>query len=169
MGGGDLVQVKVWFRRTYGQGPVHLLTHLAGFAVAAFAFDKIFSGGQVEQLLEWYLGFALLHDLAFVPLYVGVDRGVRAIATRLPARRDRPRRAVALVNHVRAPAIVAGLLLLIYAPLITGVGAHTYFAASGHHVSGYLRNWLLITAALFAASALVYAARVWALRRAAAR
>jgi hypothetical protein len=161
--------MRAWFRRTYGQGPVHLLTHLAGFAVAAFAFDKIFSGGQTQQLLEWYLGFALLHDLAFVPLYTGLDRVTRAITARRPPRADRPSRAVPLVNHIRAPALIAGLLLLVYAPLITGVGSHTYFAASGHHVSGYLRNWLLITVALFLASALLYAVRVWGLRRAAAR
>jgi hypothetical protein len=29
----------------------------------------------------------------------------------------------------------------------------------GHHVHGYGRNWLLITAGLFLASALIYAAR----------
>ena len=66
-----------------------------------------------------------------------------------------------LTNHVRAPALISGLLLLIYFPLILGPGDAAYFSATGHHPSGYLRNWLLITAALFAGSGVVYLIRVW--------
>lgn len=145
------------FRRLYGAHPLHLIGHLLLFAVAAFAFDQIFSGGAVEQLLIWYLGFVLLHDLVFVPLYTAVDRIARAVGARLPARRPG---AVPLVNHVRVPAVISGILLLVYAPLIFAEGAHTYLFYIGHHVAGYLRNWLLITLALFAGSGLVYAVRV---------
>ena len=80
---------------------------------------------------------------------------------RLPGGRDPSDPAhVPLVNHVRAPALISGMLLLIYFPLILGPGDAGYFSATGHHPSGYLRNWLLITLALFAGSALIYAVRV---------
>jgi hypothetical protein len=52
------------------------------------------------------------------------------------------------------------VLLLVYFPVIFGPGDSTYFAATGHHLHGYGRNWLLITAVLFLGSALVYAVRL---------
>ena len=65
-----------------------------------------------------------------------------------------------MVNHVRAPAMISALLLIIYFPLITRRSDVWYFAMSGHHLAHYLRNWLLITAVLFLGSGLIYAARV---------
>lgn len=145
------------FRARYGASPLHLVGHLLAFGVAAFALDQIFSGGDIEQLLAWYIGFALLHDLVLIPLYTGVDRLFRGIVGRLPASGPG---AIRLVNHVRVPALISGVLLLIYLPLITRVGNHTFRFYSGHNVEGYLRNWLLITAALFLGSAAVYGVRV---------
>jgi hypothetical protein len=145
------------FRRHYGAGPLHLLAHLAGFAVAAFALDRIFSGGDVRQLLEWYLGLAIAHDLVFVPAYTGLDRFFRAIVDRLPVR---TRSGVPLINHVRAPGLISALLLIIYFPLIVRESDPTYFSMSDHHLTHYLRNWLLITLVLFLASGLSYVARV---------
>jgi hypothetical protein len=133
------------------------LAHLAGFAVAALALDRIFSSGHVKELLMWYLGFVIAHDLIFVPAYTGLDRLFRAITARLPS----PRSArVPAVNHVRAPALISGLLLLIYLPLISRQSDAQYFALSGHHLTHYLRNWLLITVSLFLGSGLIYAMRV---------
>ncbi len=149
-------------KRRYGRSPLHLVGHLAMFAVAAFALDQIFSGGDIEQLLAWYIGFALLHDLVLIPVYTVLDRLVQALLARAPRRRQG---ALPLINHVRVPALISGVLALVYAPLITRSGAHTYFFYSGHHVEGYLRNWLLITLGLFAGSGLVYAVRVRARRR----
>ena len=40
---------------------------------------------------------------------------------------------------------------------------------SGHHLTHYLRNWLLITAVLFVGSGLIYAVRVVRARARAAR
>ena len=48
------------------------MAHLIGFAIVAFALDRIFSGGDVKVLLVWYLGFAIAHDLVFVPAYTGL-------------------------------------------------------------------------------------------------
>ena len=67
---------------------------------------------------------------------------------------------------MRAPLLISALLLLLYGPLILGVADSYYFALGGHHLEHYLRNWLLISAALFLGSALIYAGRVFAhLRR----
>lgn len=133
-------------RSRYGAGPCHLLGHLAAFAVAAFAFRQMFSGSGVIQLIAWLIGFALLQDLVLIPLYTVIGRGL----ARLPGAR---------VNYVRVPALISGLLALVYAPLILGLGAHTLIFYSGHGPSGYLRNWLLITACLFLISGFVYLLR----------
>ena len=74
-----------------------------------------------------------------------------------------------MINYVRAPALISALLLIIYGPLILRLSDSQYFAISGHHLEHYLRNWLLITAALFLGSALIYAARVVQARRRPAR
>ena len=145
------------FRRRYGSSPLHLLAHLVGFAIVAFALDQIFSGGDVKELLIWYLGFVIAHDLVFVPAYTGLDRLLRATIARLP---PPTRTGPPVINHVRAPAMISALLLIIYFPLISRQPDGWYFDLSGHHLTHYLRNWLLITAVLFLGSGLIYAARV---------
>jgi hypothetical protein len=155
------------FRRRYGASPLHLLAHLAGFAIAALALDRIFSGGDVKEVLMWYLGFAIVHDLVFVPAYSGVDRLFRAATARLPLPRGST--AVPVINHVRAPALISGVLLIVYLPLISGRSDGEYFALSGHHLTHYVRNWVLITGVLFLGSAVVYAIRVARQRASAAR
>jgi hypothetical protein len=148
---------RLGFRRHYGASPLHLLAHLVGFAIVAFALDRIFSGGDVKELLLWYLGFVLAHDLVFVPAYTGVDRLFRATTARLPL----PTRAgLPVINHVRAPVLISALLLIIYFPLISGRANGWYVELTGHNLTHYLRNWLLITAVLFLGSGLIYAARV---------
>lgn len=146
------------FRRRYGASPLHLFAHLAGFAIAALALDRIFGGGDIKELLVWYLGLVIAHDLFFVPAYTGIDRVFRATIARLPLPRPS---GVAAINHVRAPAMISALLLIIYFPLISGHSDGEYFALSGHHLTThYLRNWGLITVVLFLGSGLVYALRL---------
>jgi hypothetical protein len=128
-----------------------------GFAIVALALDRVFSGGDVKELLIWYLGFAIAHDFVFVPAYTGLDRLFRATIARLPLL---TRTSLPVINHVRAPVVVSALLLIIYFPLISGRSDGWYVELSGHHLTHYLRNWLLITALLFLGSGLVYAARV---------
>jgi hypothetical protein len=150
------------FRRRYGSTPLHLLAHLAAFALAAYALAQIIGGGAPINFIAWFVGAALLHDIVFLPLYSVLDRiahrGARGLHVRAPAFVRDAR--VPLVNHIRAPALISGLLLLVYFPLILGPAGSQYLKATGHHLDGYLRNWLLITAALFLGSALVYAVRV---------
>ena len=149
--------LRLGFRRRYGASAVHLLAHLVGFAIVAFALDRIFSGGDVKELLLWYLGFAIAHDLIFVPAYTGLDHLFRATIARLPLS---TRSGVPAINHVRAPAMISALLLIIYFPLISGRTDAWNVALSGHHLTHYLRNWLLIAAVLFLGSGLIYAGRV---------
>jgi hypothetical protein len=70
---------------------------------------------------------------------------------------------------VRAPALISGVLLIVYLPLISGRSDGEYFALSGHHLTHYVRNWVLITGVLFLGSAVVYAIRVARQRASAAR
>jgi hypothetical protein len=127
------------------------------FAVAAFAFERIFSGGGVPQLVVLYLGLVIAHDLILVPLYSGLDRLMRRLPMPLASSR---RLGIPIINHVRAPLLISALLLLIYSPLIFGLSDSYYFSLSGHHLEHYLRNWLLITALLLLGSGLIYAVRV---------
>lgn len=146
------------FRRLYGASLLHLLAHLASFGIVAVALDRIFSGGDATELLAWYLGIAIAHDFVFVPAYTGLDRLFRATVTRLPLPN---RTGIPLINHVRVPLLISGLLLIIYFPLITRRSEGVYFALSGHHLgSHYLHNWLLITLALLVCSAAIYLIRV---------
>jgi hypothetical protein len=136
---------------------LHLAGHIVVFAIAAFAIWRMASAGGLADLIALYVGFAIAHDLVFLPVYSGLDRAARAGLARLPGRR--PGR-IPTINHLRAPALISGLLLIIYLPLISGTADAEYFADSGHHLENYLRNWLLISAILFLCSGLIYALRV---------
>jgi hypothetical protein len=144
------------FRRRYGASPLHLLAHLLGFAIAAYALVQLLGEKRWVNFLAWFIGAALLHDLVLLPLYSLLDR---LTAGRIHARTRAHR--VPVVNHVRVPALISALLLLLYFPLILGPARSGYLSATGHDPSGYLLNWLLITAALFAGSAAIYGVRLW--------
>jgi hypothetical protein len=144
-------------RRRYGASPWHLAGHLLALAVVAFALDRIAAGTSIAIVIALYIALVIGHDLILLPAYSALDRLVRALLSRAPAR---GRARVPTINHLRAPALISGLLLVIYAPLISGRADHGYLLLSGHHATGYLRNWLLISAALFLGSGLIYALRV---------
>jgi hypothetical protein len=139
-------------RRALGAGLLQLLIHAAAFLVAFYALAQIFRGGSVVEFVLWFAGAALLHDLVLLPLYSLLDRLGRA-----PRRRSAAR--VRLINHIRTPALISGVLLLVYFPPILGLTGANYLAATGHHPAGYARDWLEITGVLFAGSALLYGIR----------
>jgi hypothetical protein len=135
--------------RRYGHGPLHLLGHLALVALAAFALSKMFRADVAPRpanLALWLALGALVHDLVLLPAYSLVDRAVRL----LPA---------PLVNHVRFPMAISGLLLLVWFPLILERQPRNYVNALGREPPDFLGRWLAVTAALFAVSALLYAVR----------
>lgn len=143
------------FRRRYGATPLHLLGHLAAIAIAAYAVSRTLEprSTQALSLVVWLVGGALLHDLVFLPLYLLLDQVVRLGAG------DHPRRALPVANFVRVPVVMSGTMLLVYFPLILHRAPGNFVRATGVAAPDYGRRWLLITAALFAASALTYAVR----------
>lgn len=140
-------------RRWYGEGPLHLLLLAATFALAGYAGVRLLEG-DTFGVAVWFVGSALVHDLVLLPVYATADRGVRAVLG--------PRSG--LVNFVRVPAFLSGLLLLMWFPLISRKATH-YKPASGLSPDVFLGNWLLITAALFAVSACWLGVRTLRVRR----
>jgi hypothetical protein len=151
------------FKDRYGASPLHLIAHVLAFAVAAYALVQLLGEKHWVNFVGWFFAAALLHDLVLLPAYSVIDLLTHGVLRRvhLP---NRPGQ-VPIVNHVRAPALISAVLLLIYFPLILGPGDAAYFSATGHHPAGYLRNWLAITLALFAGSAVIYEVRARAARR----
>ena len=70
-----------------------------------------------------------------------------------------------MLNYIRVPALGAGLTLLLFLPGIIEQGAPTYAAATGQTQEPFLGRWLLLTAAMFAISARLYAIRLVMARR----
>ncbi len=87
------------------------------------------------------------------PLYALLDRS----AGSLLHRRRRP--APGSVNYVRVPALLSGLLLLVFSPVILQRSEPAYGAATGLDQDPYLGRWLAISGTLFLVSAVLYALR----------
>ena len=133
-------------RVRYGASPLHLLAHLAVLPLAAWALLQVADRPDGLRILVWLALSAVVHDIVLLPFYGLLDRlGRRATG---PA-----------VNYVRAPALLSGLLLLVFFPVISGKGEPSFTRASGLTYDGYLARWLLITAALFALSVVIYLVR----------
>ncbi|MFJ9551420.1 hypothetical protein [Streptomyces erythrochromogenes] len=145
------------FRRRYGASALHLLLVLASFALALYAGIRLLRGDAVGVTI-WFVGAALLHDLVLLPLYSVTDRAAQYLwrAGAAPGGGlSRPS-----INYFRVPAFVAGILFLVWWPLILQQGGH-YTASTGLPADGFLARWLLITAGLFIASATVLIVRTW--------
>jgi hypothetical protein len=67
---------------------------------------------------------------------------------------------VRAVNFVRVPVVMSATMLLVFFPLVLAKGERSYVADTGVAPPDFLRRWLLVTAVLFAVSALAYAIRV---------
>lgn len=151
-------------RRWYGASPWHLVLMAVTLAVIAYAGVRLLHGGDPWGIALWFVGAALLHDLVLVPAYTLVGRALRAVVGkgrrgRAGGARPAPGRVRAvLLDHVRVPAIASALLLLVYLPLILGP-SDTYVTKSGLTGEPFAVRWLLVSAALFAVSALVGAVR----------
>lgn len=149
-------RTEVWRRMTVGRrarlgSPLQLLLLACSLALAGYAGVRLLADDWF-MVAVWFVGAALLHDLVLVPLYSTLDRVlVRSLGTA-------GHRARAL--YVRVPAVLSGLLLLVWFPLITGRVEERYRSATGLSADGFLAHWLLITAVLFGGSALLLLVRV---------
>jgi hypothetical protein len=132
---------------SYGASPLHLLAHLAVLPLVAWALLQVLDRPDALRILLWLALSAVVHDLVLLPFYSVLDRAGQRVAPR-PA-----------VNHVRVPALISGLLLLVFFPAISGKGEPSFQRTSGLTYDGYLARWLLITAALFAISGAIYLVR----------
>lgn len=150
------------FAAIYGSRPLHLLTMLSGFALlgyvlATFKPATLWNPGTWWQSIAVWLAAAVIaHDLMLFPLYALADRMLAAGIGRAPG----PYPNISARNHIRVPALGAGLTLLIFLPGIIEQGAPTYHAATGQTQQPFLGRWLLLTAAMFAVSAICYAVRL---------
>lgn len=137
-------------RQRYGASTLHLLLVLCSFALAAYAGIRLLKGEPVKVAL-WFVGAALAHDLLLLPLYTLTDRAAQALADHLGNPGQRPR--VPQVNYLRVPAFLSLLLLAVWYPLVLR-RVPGYHNTTGLDPDPFLGHWLLISAALFALSAL---------------
>jgi hypothetical protein len=134
-------------RRRYGASPLHLIGHLALLGIAAYALSRAFQprfSPEPVNLLAWLVGGALLHDLVLLPAYSALD--AVAVRTLGPP----------LLNHVRVPFVLSAVVFVVYAPRILDRQPRNVVNALGVEPPDYLARWLLLTAALFGGSALLY-------------
>jgi hypothetical protein len=153
-----------WAASHYGADPLHLLALVACFALAGYAASRVAAAGIWAGFLVWFVGAALIHDLLLYPLYAIADLAAQhLIWHRLPWHRRRSPAAVRwppVINYLRVPIGLSGLLLLVWFPLILRFSADRYQASTALSPTPYLGRWLLVTGVLFAGSALAYAFRL---------
>jgi hypothetical protein len=131
----------------YGAHPVHLLVLLGCLALAGYAALGVLLDPAWPRILFWFLAAIVAHDLVVFPLYAAIDRALT---------RARPGPAI---NYLRVPLLGVGLTFLLFFPGIVRQGAISYQVATGLTQQPFLARWLLLCAALFAASLLVYLIR----------
>jgi len=134
-------------RERYGASPLHLLLVLCSFALALYAGVRLLKGDTVGVAV-WFVAAALVHDLVLLPLYTVTDRALQLL---LPGRGTRA--GSGWINYVRVPGLVSLLLLVVWYPLILR-RVPGFQLTTGLAPGTFLGHWLLITAALFATSAL---------------
>lgn len=160
------------FRAVYGSHPLHLLTLVAGFALFGYVVATIGVAALWnpdtwwQSIVVWFAAAIIAHDLILFPAYALADRVLVAARGLRPAAARRAR--VPVLNYIRVPALGAGLTLLVFLPGIIEQGHRAYFAATGQTQEPFLGRWLLLVAALFAASAVVYGIRLVVAARATA-
>ncbi|MCM2424951.1 hypothetical protein [Streptomyces sp. RKAG337] len=139
-------------RARYGASPLHLLLVLCSFALTAYAGTRLLKGDTL-RIAIWFVGAALIHDLVLLPLYTLTDRAAQALVGSRGGAGKHDRPPTTWINYLRVPTFVALLLLITWYPLILNK-VPGYHAATSLPSDVFLGRWLLITAALFAASAL---------------
>jgi hypothetical protein len=160
-------RLQTVFRDVYGSNLLHLLTMAAGFALFGYTVVTVKPmtlwnpHSWWQSIAVWFAAAVIAHDLLLFPMYTLADRVIWTRRGRRPDRRAR----VSARNYLRVPALGSGLTLLVFLPGIIEQGASTYLAATGQTQQPFLGRWLLLTAAMFGASAVVYMVRAALARR----
>ena len=116
--------------------------------------------------MVWFLAAIVLHDLVLFPLYALADRslgaGWRAVTGSVagPGTTDTPRSTTCA-----SPSWPAGCSSSCSFPASSSRAGSAYHNATGLTQAPFLDRWLLITAALFGASAVAYGIRLILVRR----
>jgi hypothetical protein len=142
MGRLDLVRVT----RRYGASPLHLLAHLALLPLCGWALLEVLGTRRAGNVALWLVASVVIADLVVLPLYSALDWAGR-------------RTFRSAINYVRVPVALSLLMLVVFWGTIGGRGEGAYRAAAGREYSGYAARWLLVSAALFAGSGLLYVVR----------
>jgi peroxiredoxin len=145
--------------RWYGASPLHLLTMIGSFALAGYAAAELLRKNPVG-ILVWLVAAVIGHDLLLMPLYTLADRSVSSVVRHRPLNLP----AGPWINYLRVPAVLSGVLLLIWFPLIFRLPAR-FPASTTLPLNPYLWHWLAVTGALFLLSATALALRLGAARR----
>ncbi len=153
------------YRNFYGSNPWHLLLMLAAFAVGGYVIVTVTPTALWnpkawwKSIAVWFMAAIILHDFLLFPLYASADR---LLAFRAGERRPP---TVSVRNYLRVPVLASGLTLLVFWPGIVKQGSPTYVAATGQTQEPFLARWLLLCAAMFGLSAMVYGIRLVLARR----
>jgi hypothetical protein len=143
------------FRAHYGAAPLHLLAIILSFVIVAAAIINWFHARtHTGNIILWYLGCFVVVEFVLIPLAWALDHTAYGRGLR---RNGRP--PCAGWVYVRVPAMLSGLMLIVFLPLIVRPDDSTFRAYTGMAPSVYLVRWLLASAAMFAASGLLYALR----------
>jgi hypothetical protein len=145
------------FRYEYGAQPLHLLAMATSLLLSGYGLLRLNDLSDTGRIFIWIVAAALLHDLVAVPIYSVLLRIAHGTASRAITTRAM---ALHALNHVRVPAGLSLLLLLVYSPLILRIAPDEYMATTGLEVNTYLGRWLLISAAMFLISGVAYAVRL---------
>jgi hypothetical protein len=120
------------------------LAHLVLLPLCAWALVEVFSVSSAKAsvgIATWLVAAIVVHDFVILPAYSAADRAIRRN------------------NYIRIPGAISLLLLVVFWGTIGERGERTYTGVSGRTYDGYAARWLLVTAGLFAASALLYLVR----------
>lgn len=115
--------------------------HILTLLVAGWVAFQVADLQNAFTILLWFAGAIVLHDLVLYPAYTALDRALQ--------------RAPINPNYVRVPAILSGLLFLVWFPLILEKAPGLYRSVTGVPPPDYLGRWLLITAVLFGGSLVI--------------
>jgi hypothetical protein len=119
--------------------------------------------GRGASFATWFLGALVMHDFVLLPLYslagIGAARLTRADRAPAPRAGAPPPPSVLALNHLRVPGLISALTFLLFFPLILQ-RTTIYPGATGLSSDVFLGRWVLLTAALFAFSGLLYAIRL---------
>ncbi|WP_405804711.1 MULTISPECIES: hypothetical protein [unclassified Streptomyces] len=120
---------------------MRMVTGALGIVLMAVGATLLATGGQIKDVALWLAGAIVLNDGIIAPLVLGIGLLLAAV----PAR-----------GTVRGALVVAGCLTMVALPVLLRPGRPTNPSALP---LDYLRNWLLVLAAVAVLTAVLLLAR----------